>query len=48
MSATDAAREMMTPLHIPDRFTLIIPTEQFNRPCHFAWRKDRRIGMTFE
>ena len=45
---TGAALEVVTPLFIPDRFTLIIPTDQLKRPCHVAWRKDRRIGVVFD
>lgn len=48
LSATGAALEVVTPLFIADRFTLIIPTEQFKRPCRIVWRKDRRIGVTFD
>ena len=48
LSDTGAALEVVTPLFIPDRFTLIIPTDQLKRPCHVAWRKDRRIGVVFD
>jgi hypothetical protein len=48
LSATGAALEVVTPLFIPDRFTLIVPTEQLKRPCHIVWRKDRRMGVTFD
>lgn len=48
LSATGAALEVVTPLFIPDRFTLIVPTEQLSQPCRVVWRKDRRIGVTFD
>ena len=48
LSATGAALEVVTPLFIPDRFTLVVPTEQLSRPCHMVWRKDRRMGVTFD
>lgn len=48
ISAAGAALEVVTPLFIADRFTLIIPSEQFKRACHVVWRKDRRIGVTFD
>jgi hypothetical protein len=48
ISDTGAALEVVTPLFIPDRFTLIIPTDQLKRPCHVAWRRERRIGIAFD
>jgi hypothetical protein len=43
-----AALDVVTPLFIPDRFTLINPTDQLKRPCHVAWRRERRIGIAFD
>ena len=48
LSETGAALEVVTPLFIPDRFTLIIPTDQLRRPCHIVWRKEKRIGVAFD
>jgi hypothetical protein len=48
VSETGAALEVVTPLFIPDRFTLAVPTDQLNRPCRIVWRKPGRIGVTFE
>ena len=48
LSASGAALEVVTPLFIPDRFTLFVPSEQLKRPCHIVWRKDKRIGVTFD
>jgi hypothetical protein len=39
ISDTGAALEVVTPLFIPDRFILIIPTDQLKRPCHVAWAR---------
>jgi PilZ domain len=47
ISDTGAALEMVTPLFIPDRFKLIVPFDGLNRPCHIAWRRERRIGVDF-
>jgi PilZ domain len=47
LSETGADLEVVTPLFIPDRFTLFVPSDQFKRPCHIVWRKERRIGVTF-
>ncbi len=48
LSQTGAALEVITPLFIPDRFTLIIPTDQLKRPCHIVWRKEKRMGVAFD
>jgi hypothetical protein len=48
LSETGAALEVVTPLFIPDRFTLFVPSAQFKRPCHIVWRKEKRIGVTFD
>ena len=48
LSETGAALEVVTPLFIPDRFTLTIPTDQLRRPCHIVWRKEIRMGVAFD
>ena len=48
LSETGAALEVVTPLFIPDRFTLFIPSDQFKQPCHIVWRKENRIGVEFD
>jgi len=48
LSETGAALEAVTPLFIPDRFTLIVPTDQLKRPCHVVWRREKRIGVAFD
>ena len=48
LSETGAAVEVMTPLFIPERFTLVVPTESLNQRCHIVWRKERRMGVAFE
>ena len=48
LSATGAALEVVTPLFIPDRFTLVIQTDQFKRPCHIVWRREKRMGVAFD
>jgi len=45
---TGAALEVVTPLFIPDRFTLFVPSDQFKRSCHIVWRKEKRIGIAFD
>ena len=48
LSATGAALEVVSALDIPDRFTLIVQSEQLKRPCRVIWRKDKRIGVAFD
>jgi hypothetical protein len=48
VSETGAALEVMTPLYIPDRFTLVVQSEQSKRACRVIWRKQKRIGVTFD
>ena len=48
LSDTGAALEVLSPLYVPDRFTLFVPSDQFRRRCHVVWRKERRVGIAFE
>jgi PilZ domain len=48
ISQTGAALEVVSPLYFPDRFTLVVQTEQLKRPCHIVWRKEKRIGVAFD
>ena len=47
MSPGGAALEVVSPLYIPDRFTLFIPSEQSKRTCHITWRNGKRMGVAF-
>jgi hypothetical protein len=48
VSETGAALEVITPLYIPDRFTLVVQSEESKRACRVIWRKQKRIGVTFD
>ncbi|MBN9602618.1 MAG: PilZ domain-containing protein [Afipia felis] len=48
ISETGASIEVSTPLFIPDRFTLHIPSDQLSRRCHIVWRNGKRFGLAFE
>jgi len=48
LSDTGAALKVNTPFFIPDRFTLTVRADQWNRRCHSLWRKARRIGVAFD
>jgi hypothetical protein len=47
MSEVGAALEIVTPLYIPDRFTLFIQSEQSKRTCRVIWRTGKRMGVAF-
>jgi len=48
LSETGAALDVISPVGIPDRFTLLIEAEHRHRPCRVVWRKEKRIGVHFE
>jgi hypothetical protein len=48
ISETGAGIEVITPLFIPDRFTLVIQSTHLKRPCRIVWRKERRMGVAFD
>jgi PilZ domain len=48
LSETGAALDVLSPLYIPDRFTLVVRTDQLKRACHVIWRKEKRIGVAFD
>jgi hypothetical protein len=46
ISETGAALDVASQLGIPPEFVLAIDGEQ--RPCRVVWRKEKRIGITFD
>jgi hypothetical protein len=48
VSETGAALEVVSPLHIPDRFTLVVQTDHLRRRCNVIWRRGKRIGVAFD
>jgi hypothetical protein len=47
VSEVGAALEVVSPLYIPDRFTLFIQSEQSRRTCRIVWRTGKRMGVAF-
>jgi hypothetical protein len=47
MSEAGAALEVVSPLYIPDRFTLFIQSEQSKLTCRIVWRTGKRMGVSF-
>jgi hypothetical protein len=48
LSDTGAALEVISPVGIPDRFTLVVDADRSKLPCRIVWRKEKRIGVRFE
>ncbi|MBI3700951.1 MAG: PilZ domain-containing protein [Afipia sp.] len=48
LSNSGAALEVTSPVGIPDGFSLMIEMEHRKRTCKVIWRRDRRIGVSFE
>ena len=48
LSEAGAALDVPYALAIPHEFTLIMETDQVSRHCRVVWRKDQRLGVTFE
>jgi PilZ domain len=46
ISDTGAALDVANQIGIPERFTLV--TDGRHLPCHVVWRRERRIGVTFD
>ena len=47
LSSTGAMLDVANPVGIPDHFTLILPDGHYTS-CKVVWRKQTRIGVTFE
>lgn len=48
LSTTGAALEVPHQRAVPDKFVLAMPGDGLHLPCHVVWRKDYRIGVTFD
>lgn len=48
VSEGGAALDVESPVGIPDRFDLVMKAETLVRKCWVVWRKDKRIGVSFE
>jgi len=46
LSETGAALDVTSPVGIPTEFTLV--TDGGQRLCRVVWRKEKRIGVTFD
>jgi hypothetical protein len=51
LSTTGAAIEFQDPVNalpIVKSFTLIVPDDQLKLPCRIVWKRDYRMGVTFD
>jgi hypothetical protein len=48
LSGTGACLEVVSPVGIPDDFTLQIKSEPTKHDCHVVWRSANRIGVYFK
>jgi hypothetical protein len=48
LSEAGAALEVISPVGIPEHFTLVIEADHIHVPCRVVWRKEKRIGVHFE
>lgn len=48
LSKVGAALDVVTPVGIPDHFTLVVPGDHLRLASRVVWRKAARIGIKFE
>jgi hypothetical protein len=48
VSNNGAALDVASPVGIPEKFTLVLPSDGLTFRCRVVWRKERRIGVVFE
>lgn len=48
LSEAGAALEVATPLGIPPHFSLLFAADHTRRACTVIWRKETRIGVSFQ
>jgi hypothetical protein len=48
ISQTGAALEVASPIDIPNEFNLLISGDYTSQQCQVAWRREKRIGVTFK
>jgi len=47
LSDSGAALDVASPVGIPERFTLVLPTDDAQKLCQVIWRREKRIGVVF-
>lgn len=47
LSDTGAALSVESPVGIPTEFNLVVASDEISRMCRVVWRKENRIGISF-
>ncbi|MBR0707950.1 PilZ domain-containing protein [Bradyrhizobium liaoningense] len=47
-SDAGAALDVVSPVGIPEHFTLVVEADHSRLLCRIVWRKEKRIGVRFE
>ncbi|HVX98194.1 MAG TPA: PilZ domain-containing protein [Pseudorhodoplanes sp.] len=47
LSRAGACLEVTSPVGIPDRFDLLVESDNLRQGCRVAWRREKRIGVEF-
>jgi hypothetical protein len=47
VSAGGAGLQLVNSAQTPERFKLVVETDEFIRPCEVAWRCGERLGVKF-
>lgn len=47
ITASGAILAVTDPLALPDRFDLVVPSENLVKGCSVIWRDTRRLGVAF-
>jgi hypothetical protein len=48
ISANGARVDIVSPIGLPQAFTLVIETDRFLRRCHAVWSDAQRVGVVFD
>ena len=48
MSDAGAMLDVVDPIGVPEHFILFLRADRHRMPCRVVWRKEKRIGVTFE
>jgi hypothetical protein len=48
VSPSGARVDVVSPISLPESFTLLIEADHFMRRCHPVWSHDTRIGVAFD
>jgi hypothetical protein len=48
MSDNGAMLDVVDPVGVPEHFILFLRADGHRVPCRVVWRKEKRIGVTFE